>query len=157
MALERWSPFSQPAERWDPFRSLGDIQTEMNRLFHSFFGRPVRVGVMERPWSPVVDMYETKDELVVTIELPGVREKEIGVSITGDMLTLKGERAQASEVKQESYHRLERYFGKFERNIRLPFPVDAAKAKVTYRDGLLEIKLPKTEEIKPKEIKIDVL
>lgn len=79
------------------------------------------------------------------------------LSITGDVLTLKGERAQVNEVEQENYHRIKRHFGKFERNIPLPFPVEAARVKATYRDGLLEAKLPKAEEIKPKEIKIDVL
>lgn len=73
------------------------------------------------------------------------------------MLTLKGERTQASEAKQENYRRVERYFGKFERNIPLPIPVEASKVKATYRDGVLEVKLPKAAAVKPKEIKIDVL
>jgi HSP20 family protein len=127
----------------------------MNRLFDSFFGRPLRAGLAEPVWVPVVDMYETKDDLVITAELPGVREKEIQLSITGDLLTLKGERAQTREVKQENSHRVERYFGKFERHILLPVPIEASRVKATYRDGVLEVRLPKTEDVKPKEIKID--
>lgn len=158
MALERWRPFSQAVERWDPFRDLGaDIQTEMDRLFDTFFGRPVQVGPGDRVWAPVVDMYETKDELVVSAEVPGVNEKEVQVSITGDVLTIKGERNQETEMKEESYYRLERFFGKFERNIPIPIPVESNKVKATCKNGVLEIHLPKTEAVKPKEIKIDVM
>ncbi|MGH7262307.1 MAG: Hsp20/alpha crystallin family protein [Candidatus Rokuibacteriota bacterium] len=85
------------------------------------------------------------------------KEKEVHVSITNDILTVKGERSQQQEVKDENCHRLERWFGKFERNIPLPTAVQTDKAQATYRDGVLEIKLPKAEAVKPKEIKIDVL
>ena len=108
-------------------------------------------------WAPLVDMYEAKDDLFVTLELPGVREKDVHVSITGDMLTVKGERRFESDVKDEGYYRLERVYGKFERSIPLPIPVQAEKVKATYRDGVLEIRLPKVEEVKPKEIKIDLV
>lgn len=157
MAMERWRPFGVTLERFDPVR---DIQTEVNRLFDSFFGRPVTLaGALgaERLWAPVADMYETKDDLVVSLEVPGVREKDVTVSITGDLLTVKGERKFEREIKDESYHRLERAFGKFERTIQLPMPVQSDKVKATYRDGVLEIRLPKVEEVKPKEIKIDIL
>ena len=108
-------------------------------------------------WAPLVDIYETKDDLFVNLELPGVREKDVHVSITGDMLTVKGERRFESDVKDEGYYRLERVYGKFERSIPLPIPVQAEKVKATYRDGVLEIRLPKVEEVKPKEIKIDLV
>ncbi|MBI3625248.1 MAG: Hsp20/alpha crystallin family protein [Candidatus Rokubacteria bacterium] len=157
MAIECWRPFGSTLDRWDPLRGLGEIQSEVNRLFDSFFGRPAGLGAVERVWAPATDMYETKDVLVVSLELPGVKEKEVQVSITNDILTVKGERSQLQEVKDENYHRLERWFGKFERNIPLPLPVQTDKAKATYRDGVLEIKLPKAEAVKPKEIKIDVL
>jgi HSP20 family protein len=144
-------------ERWDPFSTLSDIQGEMNRLFDSFFGRPVRVGTGERLWAPAVDVYEIKDELVVSVELPGVNEKEIQVTMTGDRLTIRGERSHERDTKEENYHRLERFFGKFERNIPVPIPVQADKIRATYRNGVLEIHLPKADEVKPKEIKIDVM
>ncbi|PYO01037.1 MAG: Hsp20/alpha crystallin family protein [Candidatus Rokuibacteriota bacterium] len=111
----------------------------------------------DRLWLPLVDMFETKDDLHVTFEVPGVREKEVNVSITGDLLTVKGERKWDKEQADGSYHRLERVYGKFERSLALPVPVQAGKVKASYRDGVLEIRLPKAEEIKPKEIKIDVL
>jgi HSP20 family protein len=111
----------------------------------------------ERVWAPAIDVYETKDGLVVCCDIPGVREKEVSVSITGDLLTVKGERKLATEAQDESYHRLERWYGKFERHIELPIPVQAGKVKATYRDGVLEVKLAKAEESKPREIKIDLL
>lgn len=156
MAIVRFRPFSQAV---DPLRDFSDIQSEMNRLFDSFFGRPSQVacGGMERVWAPSVDMYETKDEVVVTADLPGLNEKEIHLSITGDMLTLRGERQWNQQVKQENYYRGERWFGKFERALPLPVPVQADKVKASYRDGVLTVSLPKTEEIRPKEIKIDVV
>ena len=157
MALVRFRPFSSAL---DPFRDLSEIQSEMNRLFDGFFGRPSQVGQvggMERVWAPAVDMYETKDELVITAELPGLTEKDIQLSITGDMLTIRGERRWDQEVEQENYYRGERWFGKFERALPLPIPVQAEKVKASYRDGVLTVTLPKAEEIKPKEIKIDVV
>ena len=157
MPIERWRPFGSTLDRWEPFRGLTDIQSEVNRLFDNFFDRPAGLGVVERVWAPTMDMYETKDDLVVTFELPGVKEKEVHVSITNDILTIKGERTQSQEVKDENDHRLERWYGKFERNIPLPMPVQTDKVRAAYRDGVLEIKLPKAEAVKPKEIKIDIL
>jgi len=151
MAMDRW--FGTTLE----LRNLGDIQGEMNRLFDSFFGRPATVAAGERVWAPLADMYETKDDLSVTFELPGIREKEVSVSITGDVLTVKGERKLERDLKDEGYHRLERVYGRFERAVPLPMPVQADKVKATYRDGVLEIRLPKVEEVKPKEIKIDIV
>jgi HSP20 family protein len=157
MTMERWRPYGTAVDRWEPFRNVNDIQGEVNRLFDSFFGRPVTVAAGERMWAPLADMYETKDDLFVAFELPGIREKDVAVSITGDVLTVKGERRLERDLKDEGYHRLERVFGKFERSMPLPIPVQADKVKATYRDGVLEIRLPKVEEVKPKEIKIDVL
>ncbi len=154
--VERWRPYRTMVERWEPFRNLDDVQGEMNRLFDSLFGWPTTVTAGERMWAPLADMYETKEDLFVTFELPGVHEKDVNVSITGDVLTVKGERRLESETKDEGYHRLERVYGKFERAMPLPIPVQADKVKATYRDGVLEIRLPKVEEVKPKEIKIDL-
>ncbi|MFQ5827719.1 MAG: Hsp20/alpha crystallin family protein [Candidatus Methylomirabilia bacterium] len=156
MALERWRPFGGTPDSWEPFRALTDIQTNMNRLFDTFFGHPVRAGIEERAWRPVLDIYETKDELVVAAELPGFREKEIQVTISGDLLSIRGQRSEDCEVKEQSYHRVERSFGKFERNIPLPIPVQSDRVKAQYRAGVLEIRLPKVEEAKPKEITIEV-
>jgi len=158
MALERWRAFGPSVERWEPFRNMSDIQHEMNRLFDSVMGRPMAVAATaDRLWAPVVDIYETKDDLVLNFELSGVREKDVSLSITGDLLTVRGERPFNQASKGESYHHGERVYGKFERTVQLPLPVQADKVKATYRDGVLEVKLPKAEEVKPKEIKIDIL
>lgn len=159
MTIERWRPFStQSMERWDPVRNISEIQGEVNRLFDSFFGRPATGSTPAgRLWAPLVDMYETKDDLVLVVELPGVREKDVNVSITGDLLSIKGERRFDQEVKDQSLLHVERVHGRFERTIQLPMPVQADKVKATFRDGVLEVKLPKVEEIKPREIKIDIM
>src|SRR5438128_885627 len=158
MAIARWRPFVS-VERWAPFRNMTDIQGEVNRLVDSFLGRPTAstTGSAVRAWVPVLDMHETKDDLVLNFELPGVREKDVSLSITGDLLTVKGEREFNRDLTDESYHHVERVYGKFERSVQLPMPVQAAKVKATYRDGVLEVKLPKVDEVKPKEIKIDIV
>jgi HSP20 family protein len=157
MGVERWRPFGV-AERWEPFRNVTDIQGEVNRLFDSFLGRPASASAaMERAWAPAVDLYETKDDVVVAFEIPGVREKEIHVSITGDVLTVRGERQFSHDANDGNFYRVERTYGKFERNIPLPVPVQTDKVKATYREGVLEVRLAKAEEVKPKQIKVDIL
>lgn len=153
MAMVRWSPFVA-MERWEPFRNASDIQEEVNRLLDSFLGRPASTTDV-RSWVPALDMHETKDEFVLKFELPGVKEKDVSVSILEDLLTVKGERAFPADAG-ENTRRIERVYGKFERSVRLPMPVQAEKVKATYRDGMLEVKLPKAEEVKPKAIKIDI-
>ena len=155
MAMERWRPFGlSTMDRWEPFR-VSDIQTGVNRFFENVLGRPA--SLPGHVWVPPVDMYATKDDLVLTLELPGVSEKDVTVSITGDLLTVKGERRFEHQVKEQDLLHVGRTYGKFERVIQLPMAVQADRVKATYRDGVLEITLPKAEELKPKEIKIDVL
>ena len=144
MAAIRWRPLGQSLERWDPGRDMSDLQQELNRLFDSFFGRgPQGTGQpaagLERAWAPVMDMYETKDELVVAVELPGVNEKDVQLSMTGDVLTLRGERASAPDPSQHAQYRGERWYGRFERSVALPIPVQADRVKASYRDGVLTI------------------
>ena len=93
MAMERWRPFGTSMDRWS---GVSEIQNEVNRLFDNFFGRPVASGT--RAWTPPVDLYETKDDLVLTMEVPGVRDKDVSVSITGDLLSIKGERRFEHDV-----------------------------------------------------------
>lgn len=154
MAVERWRPFR--FEKLDPFRDLVDMQSEVNRAFDAYFGRQARPGAMDRVWAPAVDIYETKDDLVVSAELPGVKEKDVHLSIVGDMLALRGQRMGENQVNEENYHRAERWSGSFERHIQLPIPVQADKVRANYRDGVLEVRLPKVEEVKPREIKIEL-
>ncbi len=150
MALLRFRPFTQ-----DLSRDVTDIQTQMNRLFDNFLGQPTSSGMPEHVWAPVADMYETSNEVVVTAELPGLNEKDIHLSITGDLLSIQGERPWTGEPQEANYYRRERWFGKFQRTFSLPMPVQASQVKATYRDGVLTVSLPKAEEIRPKEIKIE--
>ena len=156
MALLSWRPVNRSMERWEPFRDLSDVQSEMGRLLEGVFGRHMPGASLERVWAPAVDMYETKDDLVFTAELPGMNEKDIKLSVHGDMLSLRGERMQVREAAPEGAYRGERWFGKFERTLALPIPVQTDKVKAIYRDGVLTITLPKAEENKPKEIAIEV-
>ncbi len=153
MALIRFRPLSPVL---DPNLDRADIQTRMSRLFDNFLGQS-HGAETERRWSPSVDMYETKNEVVISAELlPGLNEKDIRVSVTGDLLTIQGERQGNTDVKDGGHYRRERWFGKFARTLSLPLPVEIDQVKATDRDGILTVKLPKVEEIKPREIKIDV-
>jgi len=146
--------------RWRPRRDLLSIREEMNRLFDDFFsGWPWperRRGLLEGEWAPSVDVAETDQDIVVTAELPGVKQEDVDVTITNDVLTLKGEKKEEKEVKKENYHRIERSYGSFQRSVSLPTGVQGDKAKAKYKDGVLQITIPKTEEAKPKQIKINV-
>ncbi len=147
--MDRWR-----IERLDPFRELTDMQTEINRAFDAYFGP--RTAAPERTWAPAIDVYETRDDLVVAVELSGVREKDIHLSMMGDVLSLRGQRGTAADAREENYHRIERWSGPFERHVQLPIPVQADKIRASYRDGVLEIRLPKLPEVRPREIKIEV-
>lgn len=153
MALTRWSPFGT-VERWEPFRGLGDIQSEVNRLFENFAGRqPATSG--ERMWAPPVDVHETPDDVVLRFEIPGVSDKDIQLSVTGDVLSVRGERRFDRNDSTDMYHRVERVYGKFERSVQLSMPVETEKVTASYRDGVLEVKLPKAAATKPRDIKIE--
>jgi HSP20 family protein len=157
MAMERWRQFGS-ADRWEPYRVV-DIQSEVNRLFDNFFGRPATAATPSgRAWVPAVDMHETANDLVLKVEMPGVRDKDVSVSITGDLLTIKGERRWSEdEGRDQKPLHVERVYGQFERVIQLPLAVQGDKVKATYRDGVLEITLPKAESLKPREVTIDIL
>jgi len=144
--------------RWRPTRDLLSIRDEMNRLFDNIFtGAPERRrGLLEGEWAPSVDIAETDNDVVVTAELPGVKQDDVDITIADDVLTLKGEKKEEKEVKEKNYHRIERSYGSFQRSVSLPAGVQADKAKATYKDGVLHITVPKAEEAKPKQIKIDV-
>jgi HSP20 family protein len=117
--------------------------------------QPSQPGMMESAWTPPVDMCETKNQVVVAAELPGVDEKDIRLSITGDLLPIQGERQWSDETHEVGHYRQERWFGKFERTLSLPIPVETGQVKATYRNGVLTVKLPKTDGVKTREIKID--
>ena len=110
----------------------------------------------EKSWAPAVDIYDNKDNLVIKADLPGMTQKDINVSVEDGVLRIKGEKKKEHEEKKENYFRLEKSYGYFERSFALPMNVDATKVKATYKDGVLELTLPKKEEAKPKQIKVDV-
>jgi HSP20 family protein len=156
MALVQWRPFNQGLESWAGTRDLGEMQSDLNRFFDTVFGRSSHREAPDRAWTPAADMYETKDELVIRVDLPGMSEKDVQVTITGDLLSLKGQRGEIEGMKPEQYFRAERWAGRMERIFQLPIPVQADKVRASYRDGVLTVTLPKVESVKPKEIKIDV-
>ncbi len=141
---------------WRPFRELERMRREMDRIWDSFFERrPARVEE-EAEWLPTLDVSETKDSYVVKAELPGIDPKEIDISLMNDILTIKGEKKQEKEEKEENYHIIERSYGAFTRSVRLPGQVQSDKINATFKNGVLKVTLPKTEEAKKKEIKIKV-
>ena len=143
--------------RWRPFRDVVSVQDEMNRLFGDFFDhRPTRVEWTEGAWNPSVDVTEDKDNVVIKAEMPGLNKDDVKISVQDNVLTLKGEKKQESEEKESDYHRVERSYGSFCRSFQLPTTVKTDKIKANYKDGVLSITLPKTEEVKPKEIPISI-
>ena len=142
---------------WDPFREIASLRDDMDRMFDSFFGRvPADRDKRDGIWLPLVDIEENHDEVTVRAELPGMTKEDIKVSVVGNVLTLSGERRYQSEEKGRTFHRIERAYGKFYRSITLPTEVDNAKVKAQYRDGILTIALPKSQDNRPKEIAIEV-
>jgi HSP20 family protein len=118
MALTRWSPYRD----WEPFTGFRNIQDQFNRLFDETFGSyPVaRQETLERTWTPAVDIYDDKDRIVVTAELPGIKKEDVTIEIKDNVLSLTGERKHESEIKKENYQRIERVYGKFSRSFTLP-------------------------------------
>ena len=146
--------------RFDPFRDLVGLQERMNQMFDASFRGVSRTGgedwALGGSWAPAVDIYEHEGNIVLKAELPGVDPKDVDVRLENNTLTLCGERKIDNEVKQESYHRVERAYGAFTRGFTLPSVVDQEKIKADYKDGVLKVTLPKREEAKPKQINIQV-
>ncbi len=140
--------------RWEPFRNFLSLRDNFDGLFENFFGRMP----MERQdfWLPTVDIVENNGNIEVKVELPGMNKDDIKITIKNNMLRLSGERKQEEETKEKTFHRIERYFGKFCRTIQLPADIDADKIKAQYKDGVLNITLPKPKSMKPKEIEVEV-
>jgi len=141
--------------KWDPFREFSSLRSEMERVFDSMLGRYPRERV-EGLWTPLVDVEETKDNIVARIELPGMKKEDIKVTLMNNMLTISGERKHEAEEKGKTYYRIERTYGKFQRTIELPTEVMTDKAKAIYKDGILELVIPKSEKAKEKEVAIEV-
>ena len=143
--------------RWDPLRDLLSIQDRMNRLFEQTLSRSrAEEGIAASTWSPAVDIYETPETIVMKADLPGLSREDIEIQIRDNTLTLRGERRFAKDVEQENYLRIERAYGAFQRNFTLPATAQQDKIRAVFRDGVLELMLPKVEGTKPKKIAIEV-
>jgi HSP20 family protein len=138
--------------RWDPFRELTAMQDRINRVFNEHLSRG-EPHPGEKTWAPVVDILETEADLIVRAEIPGVKRDDIDVQVTSESLTIRGER-KFDEQSKDSYLRIERAYGPFSRSFSIGVPVQADKVKAAYRDGVLEIVVPKAEEVKPTKIEI---
>ena len=155
MAIIPWKP---KESWWDPFRDLETIQNEMNKLFDSSLVRfgDRNAGLLDGAWSPAIDVYDSKDNVMVKADIPGMSKDEIDVSVRNDTLMIKGEKKHEKETNEKDYVKTERFYGAFNRALRLPSEVDASRVEATYKNGVLELILPKKEESKPKQITIDV-
>lgn len=148
--------------RWDPWKGMDDMRREMDRVFDRFFGRGLAPRTAELPalaageWLPSADVIDKKDTIVARFELPGMSKEDIKISATKDTLTVRGESKQEKETKDEDYYLCERCYGSFSRTISLPVGVESDKVKASYKDGILEVTLPKATELLPKEVKIEV-
>jgi len=142
---------------WKPFRELERMRREMDRIWDSLVEekpRKTRKAVTE--WLPSVDVSETENNLVVEAEVPGIDPKDIDISLTDGRLIIRGEKKQAKEEKEADYHLVERSYGSLARMVELPAQVQSEKIEASYKDGILKITLPKSEEAKKKVIKIKV-
>lgn len=140
-------------------RNLSSIYNRMDRIFDDFFGgRPafLRPDTGDWNWSPPVDISESDNHVEIRAEVPGLSQDDVSVSVTENVLTLKGEKKQESEVKDETVHRVERAYGRFHRSFTLPKSLQTDGAKASFKDGVLTLSIPKVEQPKPKEIQISV-
>lgn len=148
MALVRWE---------DPVEMLNRFEREMSTLMNQFLGSSAtRRGepTLPRVWAPAVDVREDGDEITINLELPGVNPEEVEIELTGDTLCVKGERKFQDEERRKDYVRIERTYGTFQRSFTLGTPIDAEKVTAHYKDGVLTIVLPKTEQVRPKKVQV---
>jgi HSP20 family protein len=148
MSLVRWS---------DPFHEFAQLQNRINRVFTDAYGRNDEGLMTAGTWVPPVDIYQNGDhEIVLKAELPDMTREDIDITVDNGTLTLKGEKKFSNEVKEESFHRIERHYGTFSRSFSLPQTVDTGKVGAEYKNGVLTVRLPLREEAKPRQIKVDV-
>ena len=146
---------SKDLMEWQPFREVSRLRREMDHLWDDYFGSGRRgLKPLQAEFSPAVDVTETAEAVVVKAEVPGMDAKEINISVTGDVLTIKGEKKSEREEKEENYHLVERRYGSFSRSLALPAGVDMDKIEAKYDKGVLTVTCPKKEEVKPKPIEI---
>ncbi len=142
--------------RWDPIDEMGTLGRSMERLFDDFFTpRPDRKPAMLE-WEPAVEMFETDQDVVVRAALPNIDPKQVGITVTNDAITLRGESKHEEEHTGRNYSRREFRYGSFSRTLAFPTEVKSAEAKATYKDGVLEVKIPKSERVTPRAVKVQI-
>jgi HSP20 family protein len=141
--------------RWEPLRELNTLQSEMNRLFNTVFDTPSggNSGTLRR-WMPAMDLLESGDHFVLRADLPGLSEEDVKIELEDSTLTISGERKSEHESDREGYHRVERAFGAFQRSLTLPKGVDPEAVTARFDRGVLEVRIPKPEQRKPRRIEI---
>jgi HSP20 family protein len=140
--------------RWEPLRELGTLQTEMNRLFNTVFDGPAPSGATMRRWMPPMDLVESDDHFVLRADLPGMSEDDVNIELEDSTLTISGERKSEHETKNEGFYRVERATGAFSRSLTLPKGVDPEAVTARFDRGVLEVRVPKPAERKPRRISI---
>jgi HSP20 family protein len=143
-----------PLIRWEPARELATIQNEMNRLFSTFFDGPDVSGAPLRRWIPAMDLVETDDDFVLRADLPGLSENDVNIELEDNVLTISGERKAEHEQRKEGYYRVERAFGSFSRSLTLPEGINPDQVRASFDRGVLEVRIPKPEERKPRKVTI---
>lgn len=141
--------------KYDPFRDIRTLQDEMNRLFTGTFSRSSQDEVLRGAWSPSVDIFENKNEIVLEAELPGMKAEGVNISIENNVLTLQGERRFEKKDESDNFHRVERAYGSFTRSFTLPPTVSSENANAQFENGVLRLTLAKREEAKPRRIEIN--
>lgn len=142
--------------RWDPFSDMAHLRDQVNRLFEQSIGVNGREPLSTRTWAPLVDIEETKDALVVHVELPSVKPEEISIQVEGSTLTIRGERKFEKEENSKQFVRIERSYGAFQRSFNLGVPIKADEVSAQFCSGVLEVTLPKADEVRPKQIPVKV-
>lgn len=152
-ALTRWDPF-----RWDPFKELEDISERFNRLFSRLPARreSVREAMTVADWVPTVDISEDDKEYLIKAEIPEVDKKDVKVTVQEGMLTIQGERKHEKEEKGKRFHRVERSYGSFVRSFMLPDDTTGENIRAEFKDGMLYVHIPKSEQARPKAIEVKV-
>jgi HSP20 family protein len=141
--------------RWEPLREFSTLQNEMNRLFNTVFDTPAPAGNGGmRRWLPAMDLVESGEHFVLRADLPGLSEEDVTIEVEDRVLTISGERKSEHEVNKDGYHRIERAFGAFSRSLTLPEGIDAESVQASFDRGVLEVRIPKPEERKPRKITI---
>lgn len=140
--------------RWDPLREVTTLRDAMDRLFEDSFVRSPRLWPEIGIEDLAVDMYQTDNDVIIKASIPGLKPEEVDISITGDVLTIKGEHKEEKETKDQDYFIKERRYGSFSRSLNIPVSVKTDKAEAVFDNGVLTLTLPKAEEVKPKQIKI---